>query len=104
MKVLHAFQMLEKLGVGDLFNETADFTTLSEQPGILFDDAVHKAKIQNDEEGKKPQINYLGVKRYKSASHSCNHCRNIIRNSTHHYDKARSHNIQNHTALKEFHY
>ncbi|CAB3237223.1 unnamed protein product [Arctia plantaginis] len=43
--------ILEDLGVGDLFNATADFSTLTEQPGILFDDAVHKAKIQIDEDG-----------------------------------------------------
>ena len=51
------FQVLEKLGVGDLFNTTADFSTLSEQRGILFDDAIHKAKVQIDEAGKKPEIN-----------------------------------------------
>ncbi|KAH9634006.1 hypothetical protein HF086_001208 [Spodoptera exigua] len=50
-KSLPLRDVLETLGVGDLFNVTADFTTLSEQPGILFDDAVHKAKIQTDEEG-----------------------------------------------------
>ncbi|KAF9419234.1 hypothetical protein HW555_004161 [Spodoptera exigua] len=50
-KSLSLRDVLETLGVGDLFNVTADFTTLSEQPGILFDDAVHKAKIQTDEEG-----------------------------------------------------
>ncbi|XP_028165758.1 serine protease inhibitor 88Ea-like [Ostrinia nubilalis] len=43
--------ILESMGVGDLFNVSADFTTLSDQPGVLFDDAVHKAKIQLDEEG-----------------------------------------------------
>ncbi|KAM3966466.1 serine protease inhibitor 6 [Aphomia sociella] len=43
--------ILEGLGVGDLFNVTADFSTLTEQKGVLFDDAVHKAKIQLDEEG-----------------------------------------------------
>ncbi|XP_026764036.1 serine protease inhibitor 88Ea-like [Galleria mellonella] len=43
--------ILEDLGVGDVFNATADFSTLTEQKGILFDDAVHKSKIQLDEEG-----------------------------------------------------
>lgn len=43
--------ILEKLGVGDLFNGTADFSTLTEQHGILFDDAIHKAKIDVNEEG-----------------------------------------------------
>ncbi|XP_026726055.1 serine protease inhibitor 88Ea-like [Trichoplusia ni] len=44
-------EVLETLDVGDLFNTSADFTTLTEQRGILFDDAIHKAKIQVDEEG-----------------------------------------------------
>lgn len=43
--------ILERLGVGDLFNASADFSTLTEDSGILFDDAMHKAKIQIDEEG-----------------------------------------------------
>ncbi|KAJ2946433.1 hypothetical protein O0L34_g12475 [Tuta absoluta] len=43
--------ILETLGVGDLFNSSADFSTLTPQSGIVFDDAVHKAKIQVDEEG-----------------------------------------------------
>lgn len=45
------FQVLESLGVGNLFNGTADFSTLTEQK-VTFDDAVHKAKIQVDEEGR----------------------------------------------------
>ncbi|KAJ0181166.1 hypothetical protein K1T71_003251 [Dendrolimus kikuchii] len=44
-------QVLEVLGAGDLFSENADFTTLTDNRGIQFDDAVHKAKIQLDEEG-----------------------------------------------------
>ncbi|XP_045508326.1 serine protease inhibitor 88Ea-like [Colias croceus] len=43
--------ILETLGVGDLFNATSDFSTLTDDRGIVFDDAVHKAKIQVDEEG-----------------------------------------------------
>ncbi|KAG6453698.1 hypothetical protein O3G_MSEX008282 [Manduca sexta] len=43
--------ILDRLGVGDLFNVSADFSTLTEDSGIRFDDAVHKAKIQIDEEG-----------------------------------------------------
>ncbi|XP_045455272.1 serine protease inhibitor 88Ea-like [Melitaea cinxia] len=43
--------ILESLGVGDLFNSTADFSTLSNDHGISFEDAIHKAKIQVDEEG-----------------------------------------------------
>ncbi|CAH2068578.1 unnamed protein product, partial [Iphiclides podalirius] len=44
-------QVLESMGVGDLFDATADFSTLTEDPEVLFDDAVHEAKIQIDEEG-----------------------------------------------------
>ncbi|XP_013144656.1 PREDICTED: serpin B3-like [Papilio polytes] len=43
--------VLEGLGVGDLFNSSADFSTLTEDHGIRFDDAIHQAKIQVDEEG-----------------------------------------------------
>ncbi|XP_046971578.1 serine protease inhibitor 88Ea-like [Vanessa cardui] len=43
--------ILDTMGVGDLFNSSADFSTLSDDHGIVFDDAVHKAKIQVDEEG-----------------------------------------------------
>lgn len=50
-KTIQLREVLEVLGVGDLFNETADFTTLTENRGVIFDDAVHKSKIQIDEEG-----------------------------------------------------
>ncbi|XP_023934423.2 serine protease inhibitor 88Ea [Bicyclus anynana] len=43
--------ILETMGAGNLFDATSNFSTLSEDSGILFDDAVHKAKIQIDEEG-----------------------------------------------------
>ncbi|OWR46462.1 seminal fluid protein CSSFP042 [Danaus plexippus plexippus] len=43
--------ILERLGVGDLFNASSDFSTMMEDRGVIFDDAVHKAKIQVDEEG-----------------------------------------------------
>ncbi|XP_048005524.1 serine protease inhibitor 88Ea-like [Leguminivora glycinivorella] len=42
--------ILQTVGVGDLFNSTSDFTTLTDDH-VSFDDAVHKAKIQIDEEG-----------------------------------------------------
>ncbi|XP_063373689.1 serine protease inhibitor 88Ea-like [Cydia amplana] len=42
--------ILQTLGVGDLFNSTSDFTTLTDDH-VSFDDAIHKAKIQIDEEG-----------------------------------------------------
>lgn len=53
--------MLETLGAGQLFNETVDFSTLSEHKGILFDDAVHKAKIQIDEEGTNVVIDKIEI-------------------------------------------
>ncbi|XP_045760897.1 serine protease inhibitor 88Ea-like isoform X1 [Maniola jurtina] len=43
--------ILETLGVGDLFRPTSNFSTLTDDSGIIFDDAIHKAKIQIDEEG-----------------------------------------------------
>ncbi|CAG5018206.1 unnamed protein product [Parnassius apollo] len=43
--------ILNAMDVGDLFNSSADFSTLTADRGVLFDDAVHKAKIQIDEEG-----------------------------------------------------
>lgn len=47
----HVFQILETLGVGDLFKGTADLSSLTGAPGIQFNDAIHKAKVQVDEEG-----------------------------------------------------
>lgn len=43
--------ILDAMDVGDLFNSSADFSTLTGDRGVLFDDAIHKAKIQIDEEG-----------------------------------------------------
>lgn len=48
--MIYLSQILLNLGVGDLFNSTSDFSTLTDQR-VIFDDAVHKAKIQIDEEG-----------------------------------------------------
>lgn len=53
--------MLERLNVGDLFNETADFSSLSSDRGILFDDATHKAKIQVNEEGSSFTLQLLQI-------------------------------------------
>lgn len=39
------------MGVGDLFNSSADLSVLTGGSEIQLDDAVHKAKIQVDEEG-----------------------------------------------------
>nr|CAD7423975.1 unnamed protein product [Timema monikensis] len=43
--------ILEQMGVGDLFTETADLSGFTGQRGLLFDDAVHKARIDVDEKG-----------------------------------------------------
>uniref|UniRef100_A0A1B6GCF0 Serpin domain-containing protein n=1 Tax=Cuerna arida TaxID=1464854 RepID=A0A1B6GCF0_9HEMI len=44
--------ILESMGVGDMFESTADLSTLTESPaGLSFSDAIHKAKIQVDEQG-----------------------------------------------------
>lgn len=39
------------MGVGNLFNNDADLSGFSETTALKFDDAVHKAKIEIDEEG-----------------------------------------------------
>lgn len=45
------FQILESLGVGDLFQSTSDLTGLTGGPRIHLNSAIHKAKIQLDEKG-----------------------------------------------------
>lgn len=44
-------QILEGLGVGDLFKSTSNLTGLTGGPQILLSSAIHKAKIQVDEKG-----------------------------------------------------
>lgn len=39
------------MGVGNLFDSSADLSGFSEKSQLKFDDAVHKAKIEIDEEG-----------------------------------------------------
>lgn len=43
--------ILERMGVGDLFQSTANLDGFSDSHKILLDDAVHKAKIDVDESG-----------------------------------------------------
>jgi len=43
--------ILERLGVGDLFQATSDLSGFTEEAGLHLDDAVHKAKIAVDEQG-----------------------------------------------------
>lgn len=44
-------QVLKRMGVGDLFEDSADLSEFSEKQSLKFDDAVHQAKIEIDEEG-----------------------------------------------------
>lgn len=44
-------KILQHMGVGDLFESTANLTEFSEKQSLKFDDAVHQAKIEIDEEG-----------------------------------------------------
>lgn len=50
-KELELIPILETMGVGDLFKGEADLSGLTGMPGIQLNDAVHKAKIQVDEDG-----------------------------------------------------
>jgi len=43
--------VLAKLGLGDLFNGSADLSGYFEEGNVQLDDAVHKAKIEINEEG-----------------------------------------------------
>lgn len=44
-------QILKDMGIGNLFEDSADFSDFSTKQAIKFDDAVHQAKIEIDEEG-----------------------------------------------------
>lgn len=44
-------QALASVGAGALFDASADLSMLTGEPGIHLDSAIHKAKIQVDEEG-----------------------------------------------------
>lgn len=46
-----SLKILKHMGVGDLFESTANLTEFSEKQSLKFDDAVHQAKIEIDEEG-----------------------------------------------------
>lgn len=49
-KSLKLVPLLEQMGVGDVFQSSANFSAFSDDT-ILFDDATHKAKIEVNEEG-----------------------------------------------------
>lgn len=46
-------QVLEKLGVGDLFQQTADLSALAPEGNLTLGGALHKARIEVTEEGTK---------------------------------------------------
>lgn len=43
--------MLKELGIGNLFDQNPNLSMFSDTSHLKFDDAVHKAKIEIDEEG-----------------------------------------------------
>ncbi|XP_037923407.1 serine protease inhibitor 88Ea-like isoform X2 [Hermetia illucens] len=43
--------VLERIGVGNIFEPSANFSGFSEKQNLNLDDAIHKAKIEVDEEG-----------------------------------------------------
>lgn len=43
--------VLEDMGVGDLFQDSSDFSSFTGAKNVHFDDAIHKAKIEIDEQG-----------------------------------------------------
>lgn len=45
------FQILQKLGIKSLFDQTADLTGFSAESKLTLNDAKHVAKIKVDEEG-----------------------------------------------------
>lgn len=51
-KTLSLKPAMDRLGLSELFDENADFSTLTgEENSIHFTDAIHKAKVEVDEEG-----------------------------------------------------
>lgn len=50
-QTLELTPILERLGVGDLFQSTSDLSGFTGETGLHLDEAVHKAKIAVDEQG-----------------------------------------------------
>jgi serine protease inhibitor len=72
------FQVLEKMGVGDLFQETSDFSTLSETLKGPLGSALHKARIEVNEEGTKAAaatvlFSFRSSRPAEPAQFHCNH-------------------------------
>lgn len=44
-------QVLESMGVGDLFRSSADLSTLTGESGLQLDTIIHRAKVTVDESG-----------------------------------------------------
>jgi serine protease inhibitor len=70
--------VLEKMGVGDLFQETSDFSTLSETLKGPLGSALHKARIEVNEEGTKAAaatvlFSFRSSRPAEPAQFHCNH-------------------------------
>lgn len=66
------------MGVGNLFDSSADLSDFSEKQSIKFDDAVHQAKIEINEEGSKAAaataiFSFRSSRPTEPAQFICNH-------------------------------
>lgn len=76
-KTLKIVPILKKMGVGDVFESTGNFSGFAEEE-ILFDDATHKAKIIVDEEGSTASaatvlFSFRSSRPLEAAQFHCNH-------------------------------
>lgn len=51
LKMAELLQVLESMGVGDLFRSSADLSTLTGESGLQLDTIIHRAKVTVDETG-----------------------------------------------------
>lgn len=70
-------QVLEKMGIGDLFNVTSNLSTLSDEK-LSLGGALHKAKIQVNEEGTKAAaatvlFSFRSSRPIEPTTFNCNH-------------------------------
>lgn len=71
-------QVLEKIGVGDLFKETSDLSVLTGNADLKVSDALHKAKIEVSEEGTRAAaatvlFSFRSSRPLDPAEFKCNH-------------------------------
>lgn len=69
---------MEKLGVGNLFTDRADFTTLTEKGNVSLGSALHKARIEVTEVGTKAAaatvlFTFRSSRPIEPAQFNCNH-------------------------------